>query len=171
MISKRKKDEDLRQRLKTSWRKIYRSLLRVDIARTGQVRMSDFMDALHQNDCFVSRDELLKMQKRYGNALYQGDDAHAKQNLLSYERITKDMGLHQSYLEFIQTYQLDTASRGYLNSIRGSQKHAAATRYKQFFRNQRTRNEKSCDQRSGLTLPALKTAAVSGTSEANTPQE
>lgn len=79
MISKREKNEDdLRQRLRTSWRKIYRTIKRVDEARTGQIRMSDFMDALHQNDCFVSNEELLKMQRKYGNTLYKGNDPHDK---------------------------------------------------------------------------------------------
>jgi hypothetical protein len=62
---------------------------------------------VHQNDCFVSRDELQKVQKKYGNKLYKGTDAYDNQNLINYEHFSKDMGLHHSYLDYIQKNQLD----------------------------------------------------------------
>lgn len=49
---------------------------------------------------------------------------------MNYEFFSKDMGLHHSYLDYIQKNQLDSASRGNLHSIHSSQKHDAASRYK-----------------------------------------
>jgi len=102
IASKREKNEDdLKQRLKTSWRKIYRAIVKLDEEHTGQVRMAEFIEVLHQNGCFVSRDEVLKNQRKYGNNQYRGSDVHDKHNLLDYDYFSKDMGLHHSYLDFI----------------------------------------------------------------------
>jgi len=67
VVQKEKNENDLRQRLRTSWRKVYRALVRIDEGRSGFVRMQEFVDTLHQNKCFVSKDELIKIQKKYGS--------------------------------------------------------------------------------------------------------
>lgn len=103
MITKKEKNEnDLRQRLRTSWRKVYRTLIRADETRSGFVRMQEFIDSLHHNKCFISREETLKLQKKYGNSNYTGTDPNDKLNQINYEYLSKDMGLHHSYLDFIQ---------------------------------------------------------------------
>ena len=55
-------------------------------------------------------------------------------NQINYEYLSKDMGLHHSYLDFIQKNQLDARSRSNLQSIHSSQKEIAVTRYKKFFK-------------------------------------
>jgi len=48
------------------WRKIYRDIIKEDQGNTGQIACNKFMEILHNQDCFVSREELLKLFKRFG---------------------------------------------------------------------------------------------------------
>ena len=67
------------------------------------------------------------------------------------------MGLHHSYLDFIQKNQLDAVSRSNLKSIHSSLKEIAASRYKRFFKELQSKGEQSeQDLKSGVTLPELK---------------
>lgn len=101
VVQKEKNENDLRQRLRTSWRKVYRALVKIDEGRSGLVRMQEFVDTLHQNKCFVSKDELIKIQKKYGSQFYGNESADKQQNQINYEYMSKEMGLHHSYLDYI----------------------------------------------------------------------
>ena len=78
--------------------------------------MLKFSQLLTQNDVFVSREELLKLSRKYGayQLLDQVQADHStmtealwdKNNLIDYETLSKDMGLHGSFLELIQSNQL-----------------------------------------------------------------
>lgn len=50
-----------------SWRKIYREILKTDIKKEGKITCAKFMQLLHQNDCFLSREEYLGLFKKFGS--------------------------------------------------------------------------------------------------------
>ena len=99
---------DLKARLQTSWRKVYRDLIKYDLSKTNKVPLPKFLKYLHRQNCFVSREELIKLYQKFGNAYQQSIDLDQFQNIfgnennwIDYKHLSKDMGLHQSYLEFI----------------------------------------------------------------------
>ena len=62
-----KLDSDLKSRLATSWRKVWRGIMKADEKRSGKILMIKFSEILHQNDVFVSREELLNLSRKYGS--------------------------------------------------------------------------------------------------------
>ena len=58
---KEKLDHDLKSRLKTTWRKVYRDIVKYDHAKTNQIPCKDLINILHRQECFVSREELFKI--------------------------------------------------------------------------------------------------------------
>tara|TARA_B110000285_G_C15134033_1_gene625616 strand:+ start:3144 stop:3416 length:273 start_codon:yes stop_codon:yes gene_type:complete len=59
---------DLKARLQTSWRKVYRDLIKYDLSKTNKVPLPKFLKYLHRQNCFVSREELIKLYQKFGNA-------------------------------------------------------------------------------------------------------
>lgn len=126
---KEKLNADLKMRLQTSWRKIYRELLKFDEKRTGLISCPRFMQILHREDCFISREELMKLYKQFGDhtqdydtnqtgvtqfeEVFENNSCHLK-----YKMLSKEMKLHQNYLEYIQNNKLDTESVTTLKTIK-----------------------------------------------------
>lgn len=177
LTSQQKNQSDLKQRLKICWRRVYRNLKKLDEAKTGMARLTDLVESLHQNKCFVSREELTKLLQKYrggpatrnfiSGMAASTDTLTDHTATINYELMTKEMGLHNSYLELIQKNQLDAISRSNLQSIHSSQKDVAASRYKQFFRDlkqtrqptqQKTAQDATESLSRGTTLPALQSS-------------
>lgn len=58
---KEKLEFDLKSRLKTTWRKVYRDFMKNDTLKTSNVSCKEFITILHRHECFVSREELFKI--------------------------------------------------------------------------------------------------------------
>ena len=58
---KEKLDHDLRSRLKTTWRKVYRDIIKYDHMKTNQIPCRDLINILHRQECFLSREEIFKI--------------------------------------------------------------------------------------------------------------
>ena len=115
---KEKLNHDLRSRLKVNWRKIYRSIIKIDLQKSGLISTAKFGQILHANGCFISREELLRLAVSFGNSNLHAEDIEDIQNdyntKIDYEKLSKEMGLHHSYLDLIKSNQLDSASKSTL---------------------------------------------------------
>ena len=113
--------QDLQSRLKVCWRKIYRGIIKEDANKTGFISVAKFATICHQQSCFVSREELSRLMKQFGEKLYDGkkrvnflndmvedlEDIQFNDSLLNYEDMSQSMGLHHSYLDSIKSHKID----------------------------------------------------------------
>lgn len=62
-------EDDLRRRLAIGWRNIYRTILKADSSRSGHIQCNQFASIVHNNQVFISREELLRICKRFGTQI------------------------------------------------------------------------------------------------------
>ena len=113
-------EEDLQKRLSIGWRNIYRAILKLDTACTGQIQCKQLAQLMHQNGVFVSREELLRLCKRFGQLNLKAaevtideleDFFSSKQNQLDYNLLMKDLNLQGNYLDLIALNHIAGDSR------------------------------------------------------------
>ena len=66
-MRKIKLESDLKSRLAMGWRRVYRAISKQDPGNTSKITAKQFSSICHQNDVFLSREELLRLCRKYGS--------------------------------------------------------------------------------------------------------
>jgi transposase-like protein len=103
-----KANDAIKQKLAYEWRNIYRSLNSIDLNSSGYVTRKEFVNSLHQNGVFMTRDEISNLLRKYSN---KGD--------VNYVLISNELGLHKSSYDFMRSSNKFFKNASLLKSLHG----------------------------------------------------
>jgi Ca2+-binding EF-hand superfamily protein len=101
-------------------------MLKRDIENQGVVSCPAFISILHNKNCFLSREELVKLFRKFGHGSKHTEEVEIqdydliyedKDQLIQYKMMSQGLNLHQNYLEYIQNNRVNSSKKKELEFI------------------------------------------------------